>query len=151
MSLGLRRRDSEFAAINVSPISECTAISDGHQVTCTSPQRDPPSQGVNDLRVTASTASTLTVAWTQVDDGAGQPAWYRVKYSAPRIDWKTATIGCDRTMEGDEIGAEMSCTIEGLAPATTYDVLMMSFRTEDGVWADARYSNPTTGTTGAGM
>jgi hypothetical protein len=53
-----------------------------------------PAERVGDLRVVVSTVTTLTASWTQVDDGTGDPAFYRIKYARPPIDWKTATIGC---------------------------------------------------------
>src|SRR5687768_18053798 len=65
----------------------------------------PSPDGVTDLRVIGSTPTTLTLEWTQVNDGAGAPASYRLKYGPPPIDWKTATIGCDRTMSGTSIGS----------------------------------------------
>jgi uncharacterized membrane protein len=112
---------------------------------------DPPNE-VTDFTVTEVTPSEISLSWTQVDDGTGNPAWYRVKYAAPPIFWKTATIGCDRSMPGTEIGAEISCTVEGLTLGTTYDVQLMSYRVVDGRWRDARYSNIATATTtGAGL
>lgn len=100
---------------------------------------------VGDLAVTGATRRTLTATWTEVGDGTGSPARYRLKYARPPIDWSTATVGCDRT--GEQIGAEMSCTIDGLETGETYEVLLMSYRTEDGAWADAVYSNVASGAT----
>jgi uncharacterized membrane protein len=112
---------------------------------------DPPRE-VTDLTVMEVTTTQVSLSWTQVDDGTGNAAWYRVKYAAPAIAWKTATIGCDRSIPGTEIGAEMSCTIEGMTLGTTYDVQLMSYRLVDGWWQDARYSNIATATTtGAGL
>ena len=104
---------------------------------------------VDDLEAVGATASTVTLRWTQVDDGTGSPAWYRLKYGSPLGDWGDATVGCERTLKGDEIGAEMSCTVEGLAQDTRYDFQMMSYRLEDGAWQNARYSNVADGTTAA--
>jgi len=103
--------------------------------------------GVSDLRVTATSDSKITIQWTQVDDGTGKPASYRVKYSPPPIDWKTATIGCDRTIYGTAIGAPMQCTITGLQPGSTYEIQLMSFRIVNGSWQGAKYSNVARGTT----
>jgi hypothetical protein len=105
---------------------------------------------VTDLEATGVTSSTIDLSWTQVDDGTGAPAWYRVKYATPPIDWGRATIGCDRTIRGTEIGSEISCTIEDLTPGRTYDVQLMSYRLVDGVWRNARYSNVATTTTSGG-
>ena len=105
---------------------------------------------VDDLVVTGTTDSGLTVRWTQVDDGTGQPASYRVKYALPPIGWSSssATVGCDPTITGTQIGAELSCTISGLPSATTYEVQLRAFRVVDGVWEGVTPSNVATGTTG---
>jgi uncharacterized membrane protein len=112
-------------------------------------------EAVNDLRVTDSTETSLSLTWTQVSDGTGgtgSPAWYRVKYAVPPISWKTATIGCDSNIPGTEVGAPMSCTVEGLTLGTTYDIQLMSYRRlNKGEWRNALYSNIATATTtGAG-
>lgn len=103
---------------------------------------------VDDLYVLRTSSHTLTVRWTQVDDGTGEPAWYRLKYAeSPLLDWRTATIACDRTIKGDEIESDVSCEIGGLEPGVTYDVQLMSFKMVDGRWQNARFSNLVTGTT----
>ena len=105
---------------------------------------------VRDLRPVSVTATTMTIEWTEVGDGTGDPAWYRVKYAEqPLVDWKQATVGCEPTLEGVEVGAPFSCTIEGLLPGTVYDVQLMSYRMEDGVWTGAEYSNLVTARAGA--
>lgn len=106
---------------------------------------------VTDLAVTGVTASSLTAEWTQVDDGLGNPAWYRLKYAPSPLSWRTAAVACERTIRGDEVGARMSCVVDGLAPSSTYDFQLMSFRVEDGVWVDAAYSGVATSTTGSTM
>ena len=103
---------------------------------------------VRDLAVTAVTTTTLTVTWTQVANEVGEPAWYRVKYApSPLTNWKSAAIACDRSIMGTQVGAPMSCTIEGLSEATSYDVQLMSFRTVKGIWQGSTYSNVATATT----
>ena len=135
-----------FMALAVSvtllPVASCTAEGP------TAPQMDGPrSTSVVDLSVASATDSSLTVRWTQVSDGAGEPADYRVKYAEQTIDWGTANTAC--TLSGNAIGVEMSCLITGLAPDSTYDVQLMSYRVVDGAWQDAAYSNITTGETEA--
>lgn len=102
-------------------------------------------RAVSDLAVMAVTSGTFDVQWTQVDDGTGAPARYRVKYAEPSIRYGSATIGCD--LHGTEIGAAMSCTIQDLEAETTYDVQLMSYRSVDGKWQDAVYSNIAQATT----
>jgi hypothetical protein len=112
------------------------------------PAASPVPGGVTDLAVSLIGPTSLTLTWTQVDDGTGAPADYRVKYAIPSINYGSATIGCDRTIEGTAIGAVMSCNIGGLAPGTTYDVQLMSYRTDStGVWVDALRSNVATAAT----
>jgi hypothetical protein len=102
---------------------------------------------VDDLEVTEATSSTLTVRWTQVDDGRGEPAWYRLRYGSPLVEWKDGAIGCDRTIAGTDIGAQMTCTVEGLEPDTSYELQLYSYHWEDGRWAGARASNRASGAT----
>lgn len=102
---------------------------------------------VSDLTVAATTDSSVTLAWTEVDDGTGSPASYRLKYAPTPIDWNAASIGCDRTIAGVQVGGRASCTVSGLAEGTRYDFQLMSYRTVTGVWAGAVYSNVASGST----
>jgi hypothetical protein len=101
---------------------------------------------VGDLSIAAATDSTLTVHWTQIDDGAGQPASYRVKYSVPSISYGSASTGCSMVV-GDAIGGEASCTIASLDGGTDYEVQLTSYRIEGGVWENIQYSNVAVGRT----
>jgi hypothetical protein len=85
------------------------------------------------------------VQWTQIDDGTGNPARYRVRYAAPPISWSGAAIGCDTTLDGAQIGAPMSCTIAGLTAGSSYDLQLMSYRVVGGVWVDTELSNVANG------
>jgi len=104
---------------------------------------------VEDLSILSSTLTTITLAWTEVGDGTGAPATYRVKYSEPAINWNTATVGCSKAITGVRVGARISCTVEGLASATDYDFQLMSYRSVGGTWRGAQYSNVATGRTGS--
>src|SRR5690606_33073281 len=84
---------------------------------------------------------------TQIDDGTGAPADYRVKYRLPPMDWRTGIVGCSRVV-GTQIGATLSCTVSGLDAMQMYDFHLMSFRLENGLWAGALRSNVATGVTG---
>jgi hypothetical protein len=104
--------------------------------------------GVTDLAVVSSTGSTLELRWTQVDDGTGRPASYRVKYATPTWSgWGSAVIGCGRNLTGTAVGAPMTCTIEGLGPDKGYEVQLMSYQSVDGVWVGALSSNIASGST----
>lgn len=113
------------------------------------PTQKPIGTPVEDLEVIAATASSLTLRWTQVDDGRGQPAWYRLRFGSPLDIWKEGTIGCARDIRGTAIGAEMTCTVEGLDPGTSYELQLYSYFYDGGKWAAAARSNKTTGTTDA--
>jgi hypothetical protein len=120
-----------------------------NQVSATTTAPAATAVAVADLTVTAATDSSLTVRWTQVNDGTGQPADYRVKYATQPLTWSSASTGCSR-VEGTAIGTQISCTIPGLAASTTYDVQLMSYRlSSTGTWLDAVYSNLTAGRTSA--
>jgi hypothetical protein len=101
---------------------------------------------VSDLAVTAATTSSLRVQWTQIGYGSNGPAMYRVKYGTPPLAWSTASTGCDTTLSGAVVGAPMTCTIDGLAAGTTYDVQLMSYRSVNGIWQNTELSNVATGT-----
>jgi hypothetical protein len=100
--------------------------------------------GVDDLRVTGETATSLTMTWTQIDDGTGNPARYRVKYTQDNYDadYRYWTVGCNVT--GTQIGEPISCTFGDLHNGSWF-VQLVSYRLVDGVWEDAQYSNITRG------
>jgi hypothetical protein len=105
-------------------------------------------RSVTNLRITSATASSVTLSWTQVDNGAGKPASYRVKYARPPLDWNTAAVGC--TVTGTRVGSPASCTVSGLSSGVSYDFQLMSYRATSGVWTAAAYSNVASGATVAG-
>lgn len=146
-----RRMMIPTLALTLLPITSCTADS---SVTAYVDETVAESvlvdaDQVTDLMAVDSSTTTATVSWTQVDDGTGEPAEYRVKYAVSPIDWEEAATAC--TIEGYAIGTELSCEITGLAPSTTYDVQLMSYRTVDGVWHGAVYSNVATAQTVEGL
>src|SRR3989442_203193 len=87
---------------------------------------------VSDLTVAAASDTTVTLAFTEVDDGTGQPASYDVRYGVHPISWGSAadvTRGtCAPPVVGSVIGAQRSCTVLGLVPSTGYDFQLVAFR-----------------------
>lgn len=146
--LSSRRARASVLALALLPLTSCGG--DGPVEVVVS---DPPvttvasAHEVTDLTVVATTATTLTLRWTQVDDGEGYPARYRVKYAAPPIDWSAAAIGCQATLTGDAIDSTMTCVVGDLEPSTSYEIQAMSFRTGADGWEGAVYSNVASGST----
>jgi uncharacterized protein YjdB len=87
---------------------------------------------VTDLTAAAADSAGVTLAFTQVNDGTGQPAKYDVRYSVPPIDWGSAsstTNGtCTTPVAGFAIGATLTCRVGGLRPTTKYNFQVIAFR-----------------------
>ena len=107
---------------------------------------------VTDLAVDEVTQNSVTLSFTEVDDGLGQPAHYVVRYAEPPIEWSSAhdvTEGtCATPVSGTAVGARLTCTVSGLAPATTYEFQVQAYRsTLDLVVISGDPSNVAQGTT----
>src|SRR6266576_2820088 len=87
---------------------------------------------VTDLAVVEVTRTAATRSFTELNDGLGQPARYVVRFAEPPIEWGSArdvTEGtCARPVIGQAIGARLTCTVLGLAPATTYEFQVVAYR-----------------------
>jgi len=87
---------------------------------------------VSDLAVGATTEVSVTLSFTQVDDGMGQPAKYDVRYAVAPISWGTANPvvngTCATPVVGTGVGGTISCTIVALSPSTSYNFQVMAFR-----------------------
>ena len=87
---------------------------------------------VTDLRVSAVTDSSATLTFKQVSDGAGKPASYDIRYSLAPISWGGATRvaagTCASPLAGTSVSANMVCTVQGLASATSYNFQLVAFR-----------------------
>jgi N-acetylneuraminic acid mutarotase len=107
---------------------------------------------VTDLAVDEVTPNSVTLSFTEVDDGLGQPARYVVRYAEPPIDWGSApdvTEGtCATPVFGQGVGARLTCTVLGLAPSITYEFQVAAYRsTLDLVEVFGDPSNVSQGTT----
>jgi energy-converting hydrogenase Eha subunit A len=98
---------------------------------------------VTDLSVVAMTGNSATLAFTEVDNGEGQPAQYVVRYAGPPIEWGSAgdvSEGtCSTPLVGAQVGAQLTCTVLGLAPSTTYEFQVVAYRgtlDQDAVFGD---------------
>lgn len=97
---------------------------------------DQPAMGtpgqVSDLVVTDSSGASVTLSFTEVDDGSGRPADYAVRAHIGPMDWGSAeevAFGtCAAPVRGTAIGARMSCTVENLLPETEYTFQVAAFR-----------------------
>jgi endo-1,4-beta-xylanase len=82
---------------------------------------------VTDLKVSAVTDSSVTLRWTQVDDGTGSPAKYALRYGAPTITWGSAYV-TEVSLDGTAAGATMGYTFAGLRSGTTYQFQLVAYR-----------------------
>ena len=87
---------------------------------------------VTDLAVTPTSDSSVTLTFTEVTDGAGQPANYDVRDSTGTFSWASATSvttgTCATPMAGAAIGAKRDCSVLGLERGTTYTFQLVAFR-----------------------
>jgi len=112
---------------------------------------------VTDLAVETSSDNSVTLGFTEVDDGTGHAATYHIRYALNPMGWGwgSATVvtqgSCSAPLAGTAIGAHKSCTVAGLAAGTTYDFQMVAYRgTIDQDATFGELSNVATGTTTSG-
>ena len=87
---------------------------------------------VSDLAVAGVSDTSVTLSFTEADDGTGQPASYDVRFAVAPLTFASASevlLGtCKVPMAGATIGAKRSCTVFGLAAATGYQFQLVAFR-----------------------
>jgi uncharacterized protein YjdB len=87
---------------------------------------------VNDLAVVGATDTSVTLSFTEVTDGAGQPASYDVRSAAGTLSWPSAPSvssgSCATPVSGSVVGATRTCTALGLTAATAYQFQLVAFR-----------------------
>jgi uncharacterized protein YjdB len=119
-----------------------TAMSEGKSgtatVTVTAPPPPPPPPPpatpgtVTDLTVASVTDSSVTLSFTEVSNGAGQPASYDIRWAAGSISWGSAPSvargTCSVPVAGTVIGARRNCTVLGLQSGTGYQFQLVPFR-----------------------
>ena len=92
-----------------------------------------------DLTVVQATDTTLTLNWTEVDDGFGSPSSYTARFRpTTTLAWTELTSGgCAAPIAGTMIGEVLACTVDGLEAETLYFFQVRPFRGVLGV--DARF------------
>ena len=90
---------------------------------------------VIDLTVVQATSTTLTLNWTEVDDGFGSPSSYTARFRpTTTLAWTDITNGaCAAPIAGSMIGEVLSCTADGLQAETFYFFQVTPFRGTLGV------------------
>ncbi|HYT82901.1 MAG TPA: hypothetical protein VEK86_05595, partial [Gemmatimonadales bacterium] len=72
---------------------------------------------VTDLALAGVADNAVTLAFTEVSDGTGQPASYDVRSAPSPISWGSATSvatgTCATPLHGSTIGAQRTCTVQG--------------------------------------
>src|SRR5438128_3140264 len=120
-----------------------TATSEGQggsaAITVTVPASTSPGT-VTDLAVAGVTETSVTLSFTELDDGTGAPANYDVRTAVgSTLTWWLANGAlnkngtCASPMAGTAIGTKRACTVVGLVAGTTYSFELVAFRGTLGV------------------
>ncbi len=136
-SNGLYTAGSTAGSFRVIAQEQTASLMDTSAVSVTSvapPPPPPPGNPgtVGNLAVVGVTDSSVSLSFTEVTDGAGQPASYDVRWAAGSISWGSATPvargTCTTPLAGSAIGATKTCTVLGLSSATGYQFQLTAFR-----------------------
>src|SRR5438270_9276649 len=149
---GTLKVDAVFGALS-NVATGTAAVTPPPPLTLTAPGT------VTDLKVTAATDTTVTLAFTEVNDGSGHPSSYDIRYVAgSTIAWgstvPSVTRGtCAKPVAGTAFGVKRTCTMLGVTPASAYTFQLVAFRGTLNVNAvfgglSNIASGTTTGTTG---
>ena len=137
---GMYTAGSTAGTFRVIVRENSTSLQDTSAVAVTSapppPPPPPPPPGnpgaVGNLTVAGATDSSVTLSFTEVTDGTGQPASYDIRWAAGAISWGSATPvargTCTTPVAGSAIGATKTCTVLGLAAGTAYQFQAIAFR-----------------------
>ncbi len=111
---------------------------------------------VADLSVSGSSSNSLTLRFTSVSDGSGGPANYQIRYAPTPLGygWGSASLisqgTCAGVVTSTSVGQTVSCTVEGLAPGSSFDFQLVAYRGTIGAGVVfGNLSNIATGQTGA--
>jgi hypothetical protein len=107
-----------------------------HQEPDPDPNPDPPGNPgrVSDLAVVSVGNGVVTLQFTEVHDGFGQPASYDVRFAPAPISWGSAPQvlhgSCATPVAGTLAGAVRRCTADGLSAGVTYEFQLVPYRGE---------------------
>src|SRR2546422_920038 len=107
--------------------------------------------GVTDLAVAAASDTSITLSFTEVDDGIGAPASYDVRYVVgPSISWGSSTPSvkdgsCATPVAGAAVGAEGTRTGRGLPARPAHRFPPVAF--PGALNGEARFRPPSDGHT----
>jgi hypothetical protein len=86
---------------------------------------------VTDLAAVGATDTSMTLTFTEVNDGAARPASYDVRFGVAPLSWGSASSiargTCKPPVAGTSIGAKRSCKVRGLDPARRYQFQLVAF------------------------
>src|SRR3989442_6278444 len=88
---------------------------------------------VLDLTGTPISDTSVTLSFTEVDDGTGAPASYDIRFMPSPISWGSSALSvsrgtCATPLPGSAIGTTRTCTVLGLTVGTPYDFQLVPFR-----------------------
>ncbi len=87
---------------------------------------------MNNLGAASVAANSVTLSFTEVNNGAGLPASYEIRFAPGTLSWGSGTPvsqgTCSVPLAGSAIGAARTCTVLGLATATAYQFQLVAFR-----------------------
>lgn len=104
---------------------------------------------VANISVVSSDANSVVLRFTQVSNGAGQPANYAIRHGSPTIAWWSAS-STERTISGTAIGANLEYRYTGLSSSSTHQFQIVAYRgtlNQDAVFGEI--SSKATATTAA--
>jgi hypothetical protein len=82
---------------------------------------------VNDLSVASADDGSIVVRFTEVNNGAGQPANYAIRRGSPNVTWWEA-VSTERTVSGGAIGQTLEYRYSGLSAGTDYQFQLVAYR-----------------------
>jgi hypothetical protein len=147
--------EATVSAVDSSGHSASATVDVGYSGQVSASRKTARPGKVSGLSVAAVASDSVTLRFTEVDDGTGQPAQYQIRFAEGSITWGSATPvaqgTCASPLAGTAIGTTRECSVTGLDAATSYAFRLVAFRgtlNVDAVFGPL--SNVASGTTAAG-